>query len=157
MDYCSIKGKTWLICADRFTGWVSTYYYPREAIATDLVKTIKEYFTTFGVAEHISSDAGPQFMSQQFQLFLKAWGTDYHKVSCSYNPHSNLRAETAVKTAKRIITYNTRSDGSPEWDKICGAVLQHRNTPLDGIHFSPAVPRNHREISRPATFCIIWA
>ena len=138
MDYCSIKGKTWLICADRFTGWVSTYYYPREATATDLVKTIKEYFTTFGVAEHISSDSGSQFVSQQFQSFLKAWGADCHKVSSSYNPHSNLRAETAVKTAKRIITDNTKSDGSPEWDRICRALLQHRNTPLDGIQFSPA-------------------
>ena len=43
-----------------------------------------------------------------------------------------------MKTAKRIITDNTRSDGSPEWDKICRALLQHRNTPLDGIQFSPA-------------------
>ena len=138
MDYCSIKGKTWLICADRFSGWASFYYYPREATATDLVKTMKDYFSTFGVAEHVSSDSGSQFTSQQFQTFLKAWGTDFHKISSSYNPHSNLRAETAVKTAKRIITDNTKSDGSPIWDKYYRAVMQHRNTPLDGIQLSPA-------------------
>ena len=138
MDYCSIKGKTWLVCADRFSGWVSFYYYPREATATDLVITMKEYFSTFGVAEHISSDSGVQFTSQQFQTFLKAWGTDFHKISSSYNPHSNLRAETAIKTSKRIITDNTKSDGSPIWDKLYRAILQHRNTPLDGIQLSPA-------------------
>ena len=136
MDYCAIKGKTWLICADRFTGWVSTFYYPREA--TDLVMTIKQYFTTFGVAKHVYSDAGSQFISQQFQTFLKAWGPNHHKISSSYNPHSNLRAETAMKMAKRILTDNTKSDGRPDWDKISRAVMQHRNTPLDGIQFSPA-------------------
>ena len=98
---------------------------------------MKEYFSTFGVAEHISSDSGSQFTSQQFQTFLKAWGTDFHKISSSYNPHSNLRAETAVKTAKRLITDNTKSDGSPILDKYYRAVMQHRNTPLDGIQLSP--------------------
>ena len=138
MDYCSIKGKSWLICADRFTGWVSTYYFPREAVSTDLVRLMKEYFATFGVAEHISSDEGSQFVSTRFENFLQSWGTDYHKVSSAYNPHSNLRAETAVKTAKRLLTDNTGQDGTPNWAKITRALLQHRNTPLDGIKFSPA-------------------
>ena len=69
MDYCSIKGKSWLICADRFTGWVSTYYFPKEAVATDLVKLMKEYFATFGVTEHVSSDEGSQFVSTKFEHF----------------------------------------------------------------------------------------
>ena len=138
MDYCSIKGKSWLICADRFTGWVSTFYFPREAISTDLIRLMKEYFATFGVAEHISSDEGSQFVSTRFENFLKSWGTDYHKVSSAYNPHSNLRAETAVKTAKRLLTDNTGQDGTPNWAKVTRALMQHRNTPLDGIKFSPA-------------------
>ena len=81
MDYCNIKGKSWLICADRLIGWVCTYYFPREATAPDLVKLMKEYFTTFGVAEHISSDAGSQFVSRQFEKFLLSWCTDLHKIS----------------------------------------------------------------------------
>ena len=138
MDYCSIKGKSWLICADRFTGWVSTYYFPKEAVATDLVRLLKEYFATFGVAEHVSSDEGSQFVSTKFEKFLQSWGTDYHKVSSAYNPHSNLREETAVKTAKRMLTDNTKNDGSPDWDKISRALMQHRNTLMDRIKFSPA-------------------
>ena len=112
MDYCSIK----------FTGWVSTFYFPREAVATDLVRLMKEYFATFGVAEHVSSDEGSQFVSTKFKQFLQSWGTDYHKVSSARNPHSNLRAETAVKTAKRMLTDNTKNDGSPDWDKISRAL-----------------------------------
>ena len=125
MDYCDIKGKSWLICADRLIGWVCTYYFPREATAPDLVKLMKEYFTTFGVAEHISSDAGSQFVSRQFEKFLLSWFTDLHKISSAYNPHSNLRTETAEKTAKRMLTDNTRAAGSPDWDKISRAIMQH--------------------------------
>ena len=102
------------------------------------MRLLKEYFATFGVAEHVSSDEGSQFVSTKFEKFLQSWGTDYHKVSSAYNPHSNLRAETAVKTAKRMLTDNTKNDGSPDWDKISRALMQHRNTPMDGINFSPA-------------------
>ena len=97
MDYCNTKSKSWLICADRFTSWVSTFYFPREPVDTDLVRLMKEYFVTFGVVEHVSSDEGSQFVSTKFKQFLQSWGTDYHKVSSARNPHSNLRAETEVK------------------------------------------------------------
>ena len=89
------------------------------------------------MAENFSSDDGAQFRSQTFQQFLQLWGVT-HRVSSDYFPHSNLRAETAVKTAKRLLTDNTRADGSPDWDKVLRAVMQHRNTPLNDINLSPA-------------------
>ena len=46
MDYCSIKCKSWLICADWFTGWVSTYYFPKETDASDLVKLQSMFLLT---------------------------------------------------------------------------------------------------------------
>ena len=36
-DYCSVKGKTWLVLADRFSGWISVFYYSKEATAAELV------------------------------------------------------------------------------------------------------------------------
>ena len=99
-DYFDAKGKTWLVLADRFTGWLSLFYYPKEASATDLVKTMKDYFSIFGIADHFSSDSGPQFRSSQFKQFLTSWGVTKHRVCSSYHPHSNLRAETAVKSGK---------------------------------------------------------
>ena len=137
-DYCTIKGKSWLIMADRFTGWVSVYYFCKEATAQDLIEILKIYFTTFGVAEHISSDDGSQFRSRIFANFLQRWGVDIHRVSSDYFPHSNLRAETAVKTAKRLLMTNTKSDGSPIWDRVSRALMAHRNTPVNDINFSPA-------------------
>ena len=45
---------------------------------------------------------------------------------------------TAVKLAKRILTSNARSDGSPIWDSIKRALLQHRNTSVQDLALSPA-------------------
>ena len=128
-DYFEVKGKSWLVIADRFSSWLSLHYYPREASSSDLIKSLKEYFCVFGVAEHFSSDDGPQFRSTAFKEFLRTWGVTEHRVSSAYHPHSNLRAETAVKSGKRLLLDNTRSDGSPDMDKVTRALMQHRNTP----------------------------
>ena len=71
------------------------------------------------------------------EQFLARWGVR-HRTSSDYNPHSNLRAETAVKTAKRLLMTSTGSDGSPIWDKVCQAILQHRNTPVRELNLSAA-------------------
>ena len=136
-DYFTVKSKTWLVIADRFSGWLSLNYFPREASASDLIRNLKDYFTTFGIAEHFSSDLGPQFKSSEFRNFLKAWGVE-HRTSSSYFPKSNLRAESAVKSAKRIVLDNSKSDGSPDIDRIAQALLQHRNTPDSEYGMSPA-------------------
>ena len=40
-DYFDVKGKSWLVIADRFSGWLSLHYYPREASSSDLIKSLK--------------------------------------------------------------------------------------------------------------------
>ena len=57
-DYCNIKGKSWLVLCDRFSGWLSVHYKLWEATASDLVKSLKDYFSIFGIAEIFSSDEG---------------------------------------------------------------------------------------------------
>ena len=51
--------------------------------------------------------------------FLARWGA-VHRISSDYNPHSNLRAETGAKAAKRLLMTSTKSDGSPDWDNKAG-------------------------------------
>ena len=136
-DYCSIKAKTWLICADHFTGWVSVFYFAKEATVKELVKILREMFTTFGVSENLTTDDGSKMGAHVVEEFLTRWGVE-HRISADYNPHANLRVESAVKTAKRMLMTNTRSDGSPNWDHVSRALLQHRNTPIKGLDLSPA-------------------
>ena len=98
-DYCDIKGKAWLVTADRFSGWVPVHYFPSAASSKELMKIFTDIFTTFGVPQEITTDGGPQFSSHDLVLLLEKLGVK-HRKSAPYNPHANLRAETAVKLAK---------------------------------------------------------
>ena len=53
-------------------------------------------------------------------------------------PHSNCRAEVAVKTVKRMIVGNTGANGSIDTDEFAAAMLQYRNTPDPETKMSPA-------------------
>ena len=58
--------------------------------------------------ENLATDDGSQFRAHIIEDFLTRWGVE-HKISADYNPHSNLRAETGVKTAKRLLLTRTHS------------------------------------------------
>ena len=51
-------------------------------------------------------------------------------MSSSYYPHSNGRAEVAVKSAKRMLQDNVGPNGMINSDRVACAVLQYHNTPL---------------------------
>ena len=62
----------------------------------------------------------------------------HHRLSSAYHPHSNQRAELAVKTAKRLIRENVDKSGKLNNDKFSRALLNYRNTPCRDINLSPA-------------------
>ena len=76
-------------------------------------------------------------MSGVVQSFLQRWGVK-HRLSSAYNPHSNTRAELAVKTGKRILRDNLSTKGSLDTDKFARALMQYRNTPQQDTRLSPA-------------------
>ena len=100
-DYFSFAEKSYYIIVDRYSGWLSVYKATKDG-ATGLISTMKEYFSTFGIAEQVTSDEGSQYTSQKTQKFFNDWGIS-HRTSSSYFPHSNQRAEQGVKSAKRMI------------------------------------------------------
>ena len=53
-------------------------------------------------------------------------------------PHSNCRAEVAVKTVKRLLIDNTGPSGTLDTDAFHRAMLQYRNTPDKETGISPA-------------------
>ena len=59
-------------------------------------------FCSFGVPAELATDGAAVFLSGKVQTFLGSWGVR-HRVSSAYHPHSNLRAETCVKSMKRLI------------------------------------------------------
>ena len=77
------------------------------------------------------------YVSEFTQIFLRQWGV-YHRVSTAYNPHSNLRAESAVKTIKRLIADKIGPNGSLDNNLLAVALLLYRNTPDRDTGRSPA-------------------
>ena len=135
-DYFSFAGKSYYIVVDRYSGWLSIYKAGNDG-AAGFISTMKEYFSTFGISQQVSSDGGTQYTSQKTQKFFKDWGIT-HRLSSSYFPHSNQRAEQGVKSAKRMLRDNIAPNGSLNTDRFLRALLLHRNTPDRDTGLSPA-------------------
>lgn len=53
-----MSGATYLIYADRYTGWTEVSI-TKNANTKTVSDILRRYFTTFGVPEEVSSDGGP--------------------------------------------------------------------------------------------------
>ena len=137
-DLCKLEGHTFLIYADRFSGWVEVERLPGGTFR-HVKAPLLRWFGTYGVPEHISSDGGPPYNSLEFKKFTETWDITWRK-SSAYFPQSNGRAEAAVKSAKRILLGNIdRITGALDTDKATRAILAHRNTPCQDTGIAPSV------------------
>ncbi|XP_068250671.1 uncharacterized protein [Palaemon carinicauda] len=136
-DMFQMCGKLYLVYADRLTGWLEIAFFPNGATSAKLIPLFRRYFMQCGALEEISLDSGTNMVSTEMASFLQKWGVRM-RISSAHYPQSNGRAEAAVRTAKRTIQDNTRSDGSLDTDSFARAILQYRNTPLRDIDKSPA-------------------
>ena len=128
MDFCQIAGKTYLVYADRFSGWTEVAL-PKSTCFRDVKKELLLWFRNYGVPNEIASDGGPPFNSYEFENFLKAWGVDFRK-SSAYYAQSNGRAEAAVKVVKRLLMDNCdKVTGQINTEAATRALMIHRNTP----------------------------
>ena len=66
----------------------------------ELVRILRQFFTSYGVAEEFTSDGATIFTGHVFEEFCKTWGV-WQRVSSAHHPHSNLQTEVAA-----LITYN---------------------------------------------------
>ena len=117
MDYFELGGNAYLAMADRYSGWLSIKYFSKgTATLSSLVSTLREWFMVFGAP----------IESEITQEFLRNWGI-CHRVSSVAFPHSNCRAELAVKTAKKKLIRDVGSHGSLD-RQICrssDAIQEH--------------------------------
>ena len=137
-DYFSLTGFKYLLYADRYSAWISVIKIRiGEADFKFLKSFLVQLFATFGVPEELSTDGGSPFKGHEYKCFLQHWDIQ-QRLSSAYYPQSNGRAELAVKVAKKILLGNSEANGDINNELVARALLQHRNTPLQGVGLSPA-------------------
>ena len=99
-DFFSVAGKSFLVIADRLSGWPVVIPCGRDTTTQHTIRMFCRYFREVGVPLRLRTDGGPQFTSSDFLKFTEHWGV-YHVVSSPHYPQSNGHAEAAVKLSLR--------------------------------------------------------
>ena len=105
---------------------------PTDAKATTVIAKLKDHFARYSIPDQVVTDNGPQFKSQEFANFAAAYEFE-HTPTSPYNSKGNGKVESAVKTAKRLLHKATDAGTDPYL-----SILDHRNTPIQGMESSPA-------------------
>ena len=137
VDFVDIQGKSYMVYADRYKGWVEVVFMSLEK-AENMCDTMRTWFCTYGAPKEISSDGEPPFESQEYDTFLKNWGI-WKCTSSAYYLQSNGHAELAVKTVKWILFNNIDNCERLGQDQAVQAFLTYHNTAIQDLDMSLAV------------------
>ena len=130
-DLFSISDTSYLIVDDYYSNfWEVDKLDNTDCVA--VIKKMKTHFARYGIPDQVVSDNGPQYTSHHSANFSRTWDFE-HITSSPEHSQSNGMAESAVKTAKRIIKRAKESKSD-----VHLAILDHRNTPKQSTRNSPA-------------------
>ncbi|XDV38013.1 hypothetical protein PO909_007505 [Leuciscus waleckii] len=131
MDLFHFRDADYLLVVDYFSK------YPEIAKLNDMtskqvIAVLKSMFARHGVPDELFSNNGRQFVSAEMRAFAASWEF-IHRTSSPGFPQSNGQAERAVQTIKNLLKKAQDTNRDPYI-----ALLEYRNTPLNGIGLSPA-------------------
>ena len=102
VDYAGpFLGRNFLLVVDTHSKWGEVIDVPTTN-ATKTIEVLRRLFARFGLPSQLVSDNGPQFVSKEFEQFMKSNGIKHTK-STPYHPASNGEAERFVRTFKESI------------------------------------------------------
>ena len=130
------QGYTYLLtAADRFTRWLEAI--PIQKIDTETIGRayLLNWVARFGVPLHMTSDRGPQFVSDLWSCMSNLLGTDLHPTT-SYHPQANGLIERNHRDLKASL--KCRLSG-PNWiDELPWVLLGLRTAPKEDLRSSSA-------------------
>ena len=140
VDVFECDGKHYLSLQDYYSRYIEVerLYSTR---ASFIIMNMKGIMARHGIPEQVFSNSGPQFSCAEFAQFANTWGF-VHSTSSPRYPQSNVLAEKAVQTAKRIAMKATASRRDPYI-----ALLEYRTTPISDCGKSPAQLLMSRRLS----------
>ena len=126
-DLFELHGQHYLLTVDYYSKWPEVEKL--DNLTSSNVKAyLKKQFARYGYIDELVTDNGPQFSSHEFKKFAK----DYQFIHTTSSPHysqSMGQTERYVQTMKQMIKKSSDSHK---------ALLDYRNTPLEGVNKSPA-------------------
>lgn len=108
VDYFELEGKDYLVLVDTYSKWVNEELMTSTTSAKT-IDTLRSWFAVFGLPETLVSDNGPQFTSEEMEVFLSKNGVK-HVLVPPYHPASNGAAERTVQIVKRTLQKYFMSD-----------------------------------------------
>ena len=128
-------GKMFLLVVDAHSKWPEVCIMSTTT-ATKTVNVLREIFARYGLPQQLVSDNGPQFVAEEFSLFLKLNGVKH--IRCApYHPASNGAVERMVQTMKQSLKAGL-SQGVPVEQGLMKFLLQYRITPHAVTGASPS-------------------
>ena len=103
--------------------------------SSSTIEVLRDLFARFGIPEQIVSDNGTQFVSEEFQAFVRSNGIR-HLTSAPYHPVINGLAERAVQTFKQALR-SMHQSSKPVKEKLAKFLIAYRNTPHSTTGVSP--------------------
>ena len=126
-DLFEYNGVHYMLCVDYYSKWIEVAKLDN-LTSGNIICHLKSQFARYGIPDELLSDNGPQYASSASTDFRKSYGF-VHTTSSPHFPQTNGEAERAVQTIKNLL--------KKAKDPYKG-LLNHINTPLDGINLSPA-------------------
>ena len=131
VDLFELEGRNYILFVDYYSKFPDVMYLSNLSSKTTIT-AMKGNFSRFGIPNAVVSDNGPQFNSQEYRVFAESYGFT-PIFSSPKNPQSNGQAERCVQTIKKLIKKAVNGGNDPHL-----ALLNYRNTPIDGFSLSPA-------------------
>ena len=128
-DLFEVEGRDYMITVDYFSNFWEVDHLSSKHVTT-IVLALKKHFARYGSPEEFVSDCSP-FDSAEFKTFCDDWDINHNPSSPGLS-QSNGKSESAVKAAKKLIKKCAAEKTDPY-----KAMLELRNTPMQGINLSP--------------------
>lgn len=121
-----INGKFILTYIDYYSSYPEAYVL-REITSRDVIKVLTDIFARFGFPEEIVSDNGKQFVSAEFENFLKSCGIKHTRVS-PYFARSNGKLERFHRYLKKNFRA-AMSEGKSWEEELPKILMTYRASP----------------------------
>ena len=128
------KSHMFLVVIDAHSKWPEVKMM-QSTTSQRTIEVLRELFSSYGLPEQVVSDNGPQFVSAEFETFMRNNGIKH--IRCApYHPSSNGLAERFIQTFKKAMLAGDR-EGCDLKYRLCQFLLKYRSSPHTTTDVAP--------------------